>query len=287
MAIRIITDSGSDILAEEAARLDITVVPLTVSFGEDQYEDGVELSHHEFYEKLIESDVLPITSQISPSRYEEAIGKVLEPGDTAIVIALSSALSGTYQSACIAAQEWPNRVLVVDTLNVCIGEHILVKRACEMRDLGMSPEDIVAALEEEKKHVVVLAMLDTLEYLKKGGRISKSVAFAGELLSIKPVVTLDKEGKVEMIGKARGSRNAGNLLRELIGKVGGIDFAKPYYLAYSGLSDHALIKYIADHEELWRHETDLLPVTTVGCTIGTHVGPGVIAVAFMEKGLSH
>ena len=149
-------------------------------------------------------------------------------------------------------------------------------------EAGLSAAEIKAQLDEEKRHIRVLALLDTLEYLKKGGRISSAVALAGNILSIKPVIAVEN-GEVSLVGKARGSKKGNNLLRELVENCGGINFKKPYALAYSGLSDLLLKKYIEDSAELWKENTAELPITTVGCTIGTHVGPGAIAVAFFEN----
>ena len=282
MAIKFLVDSASDILPEEAQKLGVIVLPMTITFGEKQYADCVDLSHSEFYEKLIETDQLPVTSQIVPAQFETAIEWALGDGDELIILALSSKLSGTYQSALIAASGYGGRVKVVDTENVCIGERLLLLRALALRDKGMSADEIVERLNQEKKQVRLLALLDTLEYLKKGGRISKTVAFAGTLLGIKPVVAV-VDGEVQLVGKARGSKNGNNLLRELVQKSNGIDFDRPYCLGYSGLSDHFLQKYIADSAELWQGQTEELPIATVGCTIGTHVGPGAIAVALFEK----
>lgn len=282
MAIQFIIDSASDILPSEAKELGLIHIPLTVLFGDQEYADAVNLTHREFYEKLIESDTLPVTSQITPGSYEEAYQRVIAAGDTAVVITLSSKLSGTYQSAVIAAQDYPGKVYVVDSENVCIGERLLILLGLALRDQGLSAEKIVEALNEEKKKIHVIAVLDTLEYLKKGGRISAATAFAGSILAIKPVITVEN-GAVAIAGKARGSKNGHNLLRELIAKCGGINFEKPYALAYSGLSDALLQKYIADSAELWQGKADELPISTVGCIIGTHVGPGAIAVAFFEN----
>ena len=193
---------------------------------------------------------------------------------------MSSKLSGTHQSAVIAAQEYEDRAYVVDSENVCVGERILIQLALGLRDQGLSAREIVERLNEEKKKIRVIALLDTLEYLKKGGRISATVAFAGSLLSIKPVVAVE-QGAVALVGKARGSKQGNNLLRQLIEKTG-VDFEKPFALAYSGLSDELLRKYISDSEDLWMGHTNALPISTVGCTIGTHVGPGAVAVAFFE-----
>lgn len=281
MAVTFIIDSASDILPEEAQALGMIHLPLKVLFGTQEYADAVDLSHREFYEKLIECDQLPTTCQIPPADFEAAYANITSRGDTAVVVTLSSKLSGTYQSAIIAAEEYTGKVFVVDSESVCIGERILVLRGLELAKSGMSADEIAAQLELEKPKMRVMALLDTLEYLKKGGRISAATALAGSLLSIKPVVALEG-GAVELIGKARGSRQGNNLLRELINKCGGIDFSKPFALAYSGLSDALLQKYITDSAELWQEHIDQLPVTTVGCAIGTHVGPGAIAVAFFQ-----
>lgn len=277
MNIQIITDSSSDIT--DITRKDLTVLPMKITFDEEEYLDGVNLSHKEFYEKLVECDALPTTSQIPPYEFEEAIRKVTKSGDTAIIITLSSKLSGTYQSACIAAQEFEGQAFVVDSENATVGERALVEYALQLKDTGMEACAIVEKLEKDKKKIRLIALLDTLEYLKKGGRISKTVALAGNVLSIKPVVGV-VDGEVAMLGKARGSKQGNNLLAQHIKTSGGIDFQKPYFLGYTGLSDSLIQKYITDSEALWKEHVESLPVATVGGTIGTHVGPGAIAVAF-------
>lgn len=280
MSLRIIIDSGSDILPHEAKELGLIHLPLKAVFGGEEFKDAVNLTHEEFYNKLIESDDLPTTCQITPADYISALEQCAD--DEVLIITLSGKLSGTYQSACIAAAEFDDRVAVVDSESVSLGIRILVQRAISLRDEGKSVHEIARSLNEEKKRIRLLALLDTLEYLKKGGRISKAVAFAGTMLSIKPVVTV-ADGEVVLVGKARGSRQGNNLLREMVMQGGGIDFDKPFCLAYSGLSDALLKKYIEDSGDLWSYATDNLPIATVGCAIGTHVGPGAIAVAFFEK----
>ena len=282
MAVQFIIDSASDILPEEARELGLIHLPLTVLFGEETYRDAVDLTHEGFYEKLVESDVLPTTSQIPPGEFAAAYEKVVEAGDEAVVITLSGKLSGTHQSAVIAAEGYEDRIFVVDSENVTIGERILVQLGLVLRNQGLSAREIAARLDEEKKNIRLLALLDTLEYLKKGGRISAATAFAGGLLSIKPVIAVE-DGLVAMKGKARGSKQGNNLLRQPVGECGGIDFQKPFALAYSGLSDKLLQKYIDDSGELWQGMAEFLPVSTVGCTIGTHAGPGAVAVAFFAN----
>lgn len=280
MGIHIITDSASDIKASE--RENLTVIPMTITFEETEYQDGVSLTHKQFYEMLIESDTLPVTSQIPPFRFEEAMKKAVAQGDEVIVITLSAKLSGTWQSAMIAAEKFPGSVYVVDSENVTVGEHILNEYAFRLIDQGLSAAEIVKKLNLLKKRIRLVALLDTLEYLKKGGRISGAAALAGSILSIKPVIAI-QNGEVVILGKARGSKQANNLIVEQIHAAGGIDFSMPYFLGYTGLSKDLIQKYIEDNAALWENETDHLPVDSVGGTIGTHTGPGAIAVAFVAK----
>ena len=282
MAVRFIIDSAADIIPAEAEALGLIHLPLKVIFGETEYSDSIDLTHKEFYEKLIENDEIPTTSQINPGMFISAYQKIVDEGDTAVVITLSGKLSGTYQSAMIALDGFEDKVFVVDSESVCVGERILIQQGLKLRDQGLSAAEIAAELDIQKKHVRVLALLDTLEYLKKGGRISAAVAFAGNLLSIKPVIAIEN-GEVSLVGKARGSKKGNNLLRELIANCGGINFDKPFALAYSGLSDRLLQKYIEDSSEIWSSHTETLPISTIGCTIGTHAGPGAVAVAFFEN----
>lgn len=275
--IRIVTDSASDMPYDY--RKDVTVVPLHVRFGTKEYLDGVNLSHREFYEKLIENDELPTTSQVAPYAFEEAFDKAKQAGEQVIVITISGKLSGTYQSACIAAADYEDMVQVIDSENVTVGERALVEYAIRLMDNGADVQTIVDTINSEKKNIHVVGLLDTLEYLKKGGRISRTVAFVGGMLSIKPVIAIEN-GEVVMLGKARGSKHGNNLLVQQIEKAGGIDFSKPYYLGYAGLDDTLLQKYIADSAHLWSDHADRLDIMSVGGAIGTHVGPGAIAVAF-------
>lgn len=282
MAVKILIDSASDISQEEANKLGINVIPLQVSFDEEEYLDGINLSSKEFYEKLIEQDTLPKTSQITPFRYQEEFERLTKNGDSLIVITLSSKLSNTYNSAVLASYDFMDKVYVVDSLNATAGERVLALYAKRLIDKGLDIKDIVEKLNSVKSKIKLLAIVDTLEYLKKGGRISKATAFAGELFNIKPVISLI-DGEVKLVGKARGSRKANNLLHELIEKSGGIDFSMPYTTLYSGLSDAMLKKYIEDEKELWEGNTKDVPIQTVGSTIGTHVGPGAIGVVFFAK----
>ena len=275
--MRIIVDSTSDLTPE--IKKQVHVVPLTVHFGDEEFIDGVTIDHKQFYEKLIETDVHPSTSQASPAAFEAEYEKAKAEG--AVVITISSKLSGTYQSAMIAAEEYEN-IYVVDSTNVTIGASILVELAVRLANQGLEAKEIARQLEEEKKKIVLVALVDTLEYLKKGGRISKSVAAFGTMLNIKPVLAVE-DGEIKILGKARGSKMGNNMLVQQIEKAGGVDFSKPVLLGYTGLSDAMLLKYIHDSRHLWEGNLPEVRYTTIGSVIGTHAGPGAVAVAFFKN----
>ena len=279
MKTRIIVDSTADLVEPYKSR--VHVVPLTVHFGNEEYVDGVTIDHKTFYEKLIESDVLPTTSQATPAAFAREFEKAKEAGESAVVITLSSKFSGTCQSALIAAEEYEN-IYVVDGNSAAMGTGILVELAFRMVDEGLEAEEIARRLEEEKKNIVVVALVDTLEYLKRGGRVSKSLAFAGTVLNIKPVLSVIG-GEINLLGKARGSKMGNNLLVQEIDKAGGVDFTKPVLMGYSGISDVLLLKYIEDSKHIWEGNLDEVRYTSVGSVIGTHAGPGAVVVAFFKK----
>ena len=280
MAVRIVTDSGIDLPGGSDPRL--TVVPLGITFGTTTYADGVDLTNDRFYEMLIESDELPKTSQATPFAYHEVLAPIRAAGDEAVVITLSSKLSGTYQSAVTAASEFDG-VYVVDSKNVTIGQSILVQYALRLVEEGLGAAQIAEKVAAAADRVCLLALLDTLEYLRRGGRIPKSVGMIGEVLSIKPVVGVE-DGEVVMLGKARGSKNGRSQLHQQVERHG-IDFTMPVLLGYTGLSDKLLRKYLDDNRVIWEDKVaeEDLPIASVGATIGTHVGPGAIALAFFAK----
>ncbi len=280
--VKIMFDSAADIGKEEAAQLGAIMVPMIITIGEEEFYDGINLSPNTFYEKLIESDVLPKTSLINAFRWEEAYKENLGEDDELIVITISSKLSGTYRSAVEATEKFNGRVHVVDSLNAAVGERLLCFYALDLAKQGLSANEIVNLLEEKKGKLKVIALLGTLEYLKKGGRISSAVAFAGELLALKPVIGV-VDGEVKLLGKAMGSKKGNNLLNKLVQEGNGIDFSMPYATIWSGLSTLMLDKYIQDSSALWAEYADTMPRYPIGATIGTHVGPGAIGFAFFEK----
>lgn len=281
MGIQIVIDSTTDLPAQAAEQ--VKIVPLTIHFGEQQYVSGVDIDARSFYEKLVESDVLPTTSQPTPAAFADAFQAAVEAGDEVVCITISSKLSGTFQSASIAAMDFPGKVFVVDSRTVTLGCGILTQYALDLAKQGISARELAQRVEKKREKVRLLALLDTLEYLKKGGRISATVAFAGGLLNIKPVICV-AEGEVKLLGKARGFRQGSNLLVQQIEKAGGVDFDLPVLLGYTGLSDAMLKKYMEDSAQLWQGRVDSLPVSIVGSVVGTHAGPGAVAVAFFGAG---
>ncbi len=279
MQVKIIVDSTADLTPEVEKR--VKVVPLTIHFGEQEFIDGVTIDSRKFYEMLIESDTLPTTSQATPFAFGEAFEEAVEEGCQVVCITCTSKLSGTYQSAVIAAEDYPGQVFVVDSQSIALGSAILVQYALELADRGLNAEEIAWKLMQKREKVHLIAMLDTLEYLKKGGRISSTVAFAGGLLNIKPVISIE-DGEIKILGKARGSRQGNTLLVQEIQKAGGVDFTKPLLLGYTGLDDSLLQKYIADSDSLWEGNVECLPQTVVGSVVGTHAGPRAVAVAFFS-----
>ena len=277
MNVKIIVDSTADLQPEIAAK--VGIVPLSVHFGDREYVSGVNITPQKFYEMLVESDELPTTSQPAPYLFSEAFEKAVSEGYEVVCLTCSGKLSGTNQSANIAAAEFDGKVHVVDSQTIAISLGILVEYALQLVERGLSAEEIVLKLLRKREKVRLLALVDTLEYLKKGGRISSTVAFAGGLLNIKPVITV-AEGEIKLLGKARGSKQGNNLLVQEIQKAGGVDFDMPLMLGYTGLSDALLQKYIQDSAALWEGNVENLPVSIVGSVVGTHAGPGAVAVAF-------
>lgn len=281
MSVRIITDSASDMSPVEHPAL--AVLPLSVTFGTDVYMDGVDIDHQRFYEMLVERDELPKTGQVNPYAFSQTIAEAREAGDEAVIITVGAKLSGTNQSARTALAEAPGGdVFVVDSNNVTLGERVLVEYALRLVDEGRSAAQIAAAVEAVRDRVVVIGLLETLEYLVRGGRLSAAAGAVGTLLNVKPVVAAE-DGLIVQLGKARGSKNGRNLLNQKVEKAGGVDFSMPLALGYTGLSDAVLKKYIEDSAALWAGHTEgELSIHTIGATIGTHVGPGAVAVAFFR-----
>lgn len=274
--VRVITDSTADIPAELRERLNIEVVPLKVHFGTETYKDGVDLSPEAFFDKLASFPSLPTTSQPSPQEFVEVYKRLAAATDAGIVsIHLSSALSGTYQSAVLSASllEEQADLAVVDSRSASYGIGTLAVAAAEAAQAGKSKEDIVALVEKLRREMRLYFLVDTLEYLQKGGRIGKAAALVGSLLNIKPILSISDEGEVYSVDKVRGHKKAMARIIELLQA----DFAgTPIHVTVA----HANTLASADELSglLKQHfEVKSMLYTTIGSVIGTHAGPGAVA----------
>ena len=282
--IRILTDSASDILPAEAEQLGVTVIPLNVTLEDGTIlRDGVDMTPSAYYEILAGCRKLPTTSQPSPELFENFFLEAAAAGDEVIGIFLSHALSGTYQCAKLAADMANvDNVLFVDSGHVCLSEALLVRLAVQLRDSGKTAGQIAAILEHAKEHLHLVAAIDDLKYLRKGGRLPAAVAVAGGMLGIKPLITI-QDGKVAMAGKARGLPGAYVALFKKIEEMGGITPAFPALAGYTGSPREVtpIQTYLRDNLQ----QEDLL-VRQIGCVIGTHAGPGAFGIAFFDKTLT-
>lgn len=275
--VKIVIDSTINV--SENLRDKFTVVPLTVKFAEEEFTDGVTITNQQFYEKLVNSDITPTTSQATPDRFENAFKEAVDQGFDVVAITISSTLSGTCQSANIAADEYIGKVFVVDSYAVTIGGGILAELALNLAEQGKSAKEIAETLEMEKSNIRLVALFDTLEYLKRGGRISKATAFAGGLLNIKPIIGI-KNGEITVLGKARGAKLGNQIVVEEIKKYGEIDFTKPVLLGYTGSNRTLLDNFVNENNDLWKTTPN---ITDIGSVVGTHAGPGAFAISYFKK----
>ena len=279
MSVRIITDSSADLTPTEIRALNVEVVPMTVRFGDRAYLDGVDLSKAEFYRLLAENKDYPATAQPSPEDFLTRFRAVKAAGDQAVVLPVSGKLSGTLQSAAIAKElcEYEG-IHIVDTLSASAGVHLLAGHACALRDRGATAGEIVAVLEELKPRVRIFALIDTLEYLRRGGRLSNLQAGIGTVTKLKPVISV-REGAVMVVGKAFGAAAAMKQLLKFLSQHP-VDNSFPAYALYSD-DESRVDDFIPRLTEL-----DLLPKEvrrcSIGPTIGAHIGPGAVGMAYIE-----
>ena len=275
--LKIATDSCSNLSAAEAKALGVELIPLTIVFGTESYLDEIEMSKEEFYRRLVAEKTMPKTSQPSPEYFENLFSAAKETGDEVLLITLSSRLSGTYETAIQAKKRIGyEKVCVYDSEYVGECIRYLVDEALRHSRLPLG--EVVKKLDAMKKRIGVYAVVDTLEYLHKGGRLSRSVALIGSLLHIKPVATM-KDGAVAVVGRARGVPKACSLIRELVEKDG-IDENYPVYYGYALANDNCRLlvsKLSADPERDLARAKNLSPV------IGTHIGPNCAYIMYIKK----
>ena len=282
MSVKIIVDSASDIKVSFAEQQNIGFAPLRTILAGTEYRDGIDIVPDEFFEKLEANKEVARTSQVNVSEFAAMFEEAVRAGDDVIVITISSGLSGTCQSALVAAQDYPGRVYVIDSLSATAGEQVLIEQAIRRRDEGWTAAQIFEELDILRKKARLFVTLETLEYLKRGGRISKTSAAVGGLLNIKPLLTLNGEGQLETVGKARGVKMSHKMMNDSIRAAGGIDFRYPVVLTYAGdLADGAVTNYLEDSRDIFGDHIDQLTIGQLGCVIGTHSGPGAIVVSFV------
>lgn len=280
MAIRFLIDSTSDITPEETAARGISLVPMEVSFGDVSYRDNLDISHEEFYEKLAAAKNLPTTSQPAPADFLPFFEEAREKGDTLICLLVSAALSGTVQSALLAKEICGyERIYILDSWEATVGLRILVDLGLLLLGEGKTAEEIVAELEAAKKRIRLFALVDTLEYLHKGGRLSAATAVMGTILKVKPLITI-QEGKLAVLGKGRGVKDAIRTLLAIAGDDLTRDVRLPVYYGYT--RDRDLCEQLKSAVEDKYHAEDA-PLYSVGAVIGTHVGPGAAVFGFLAK----
>ena len=278
MAVQIIVDSTADFSAKEIEKRQITCIPMTVTFGNEQYIDGVDLTKEEFFVKLTNEKEFPKTSQPSPAKFADCFEEAKENGDDVVAILVSGALSGTVQSATIAKDiAEHDGVYIVDSKSATLGIRLLVDRAVRMRDQGKSAKEIAEALDELKARVRLFAGLDTLEYLRKGGRIGKVTATAGMLLQIKPILTFAKDGQLTSVAKVRGRNQVIDKLVELAVKACGNHRRYNLAVANGGAPEgmalvrEKLTAALPNYDHIWEGEID--------GTLSVYIGDGVLGAA--------
>ena len=277
--LKILIDSSSDYTLKECEEKDLLMVPLTVSIKDEHYRDGVDISKDEFYQKLVESADFPKTAQPSPQDFLNYFKEIKEKGDELVCILLSSALSGTYQSAMIAKTMVDyEKIYLVDSLSATAGARILIEMALSWAKEGLEGKVVSAKLEELKKRIRIFAGVGTLEYLAMGGRISKAAATIGSLANIKPVIMVSDEGKVEVVAKCIGVSKAIKTLKDKLNE-NAIDLAYPAYYIYT-LGEENLTKLKESFKSLG---IDGLKSQQIGSTIGAHVGPGAFGICYIVK----
>lgn len=277
MAVRIVTDSSSDLTDDEVAKHGIEVVPLSIRFGDEEFEDRTELTVEAFYEKLAASSVLPETAAPAPGKFEAAFRRqAVAGGDAVVCINLSAGLSATMQSAQNAAVAVKDDldVRVVDSTSITSGLGTQVLLAAEAAAGGASADEVVALVEQLVARTHVVGALDTLDNLKKGGRIGGAQALLGSLLSIKPIVDISS-GTVEEAGKSRTRRRALEALRDKVNEAGAVEHLCVTHGFAPDLDE--MLNLLAD-----RHPRDEIRVGHIGPVIGTHGGPRVMGVTWLD-----
>ncbi|KAB3532916.1 DegV family protein [Alkaliphilus pronyensis] len=275
--IQIVTDSMTDVPKEIVDKYNIIVVPLTIHFGDTEYRDGIDLTNQEFYERLMKTKELPKTSQVPPKKFYDVFKGIIDEGKEVICINGSGNASGTYQSALIAKEDLEtDKVEVFDSLGLSFGGGLLVYEAAKLAVAGGNRRDIMSRLAELKPLIDHVFTVDTLEFLKRGGRLNPMKAVIGGLLNIKPILTVN-DGLVEPLDKVRGSKKVFAKMIELAKNRGGDFSDKTVAIAHA--NNIEAFNKLKDQVEKELKPKEVV-LTEVGCTIGTHGGPGTLGMFY-------
>ena len=270
MSVQILTDSTSDILPEEAEQKGVRVVPLLVNFGEEAFRENVEITHQEYFRRLAQAESLPTTSQPTPQDFLAHFEQVRDAGDSLVCVLLASKLSGTFQSAQLAKElSGYDEIYIVDSQQALCGLRMLVDFACVLRDEGLSAREIAEQVESASHRVRLFGIVNTLEYLHKGGRLPASMAVVGTLLKVKPLITL-REGEVGILGKGLGVKNGLDNLLKLMGDEIHPEPRLPLYFGYT--QTHNLCDQLRERV-VEKYHPARVEQNSVGAVVGTHVGP--------------
>jgi len=279
--VRIITDSAADFEPQELQQMNITCIPLTVIMGDREYQENVNLTKPQFFQLLSELEGAPKTSQASPQILMELFEDAKRAGDEAVYITLSSALSGTYQSAVMVRDDVDcENCYVVDSQNATGGQRLLVEYAVHLRDKGKSAREIVAAVEQIRQRIVLYACIDTLEYLYRGGRINQTVYKLGTLARVKPIIRVTQDGRIEVPAKAMGMRKGMDFMcTRLDQQKPDPDF--PVYIMYTPerVNGEQLLQQV---RKMGIDVPDDCLVS-VGAAIGSHIGPNGCGIVYVEE----
>lgn len=277
--IHLITDSAADFEPRELEQLNIACIPLSVRFGDADYQENVNLTKDQFYELLLNSGELPKTSQASPQILLDLFENARDAGDEAIYFTLSSALSGTYQSACMTRDlAESDRCHVVDSLNATGGQRLILEHAAGLRAEGRTTEEIIAGVEDIRSRIVLFACIDTLEYLYKGGRISQTVYKLGTLANIKPIITVEPDGSIGIPAKAMGMRKGMDLLCKQA-QSRPADPAFPFYVMYT--NNRSVAEALAAKLAAVGIPVPDERIIQVGAAIGSHIGPDACGLVYV------
>lgn len=278
--VQIITDSAADFEPYELERMNVRCVPFSVTFGNEEYKENINLTKQQFYTLLKEKNDFPNTSQPSPHSFESILKNMKNSGCEAVVISLSSALSGAYQSAVLAKNQLEyDECYIIDSLTASGGERILVEQAVKLRDAGKSASEIACFLETLRSRISLYACIDSVDYLYKGGRISRAACTIASVAHIKPIIHVLRDGSIDMAAKSLGIKRTMDFIKKILDKYPP-DKDFPFYVLYTG--NKKCGKILAEYFEKTDYEIPDANIIDVGAAIGSHIGPNAFGIAYVR-----